>query len=199
MDASGIERVGWPAFSQLFAYVRERLAEWRTRIVRQAVVLPEGPTGALLAGMVARLGMPYPMRFFESESDALAWLAWPSVAAVAEASELAAAGRGLTRTVHRLRAWLEVALDDVTLGSAAAALGVAPRTLQRELKAAHTSFIAETHAARVRRAARMLEHTDDKVDAIARAVGCASASRLSALFRQRLGLTPARYRERQRK
>jgi AraC-like DNA-binding protein len=199
MDTSGIERVEWTAFSHLFGYVRERLAEWGQRIRRQAVVVPTGPAGPLLAGMVPLIGMTYPMRFFSARDVAIDWL-WASrgdaVAAATEAARLAEQARGLTPTVQRLRAWLDGALVHPTLEAAARAIHVSPRTLQRELQAASTRFSAEVQAARVRAASAMLAETDEKIDVIARAVGCVSASQLSALFRRHVGDTPARYRER---
>lgn len=195
MDTSGIDRVEWAAFSHLFGYVRERLTEWGTKIRRHAAIVPAGPAGPLLAGMVPLLGMTYPMRFFRGRDAALEWLGW-SHEAIAEPVALAEAARGLTRTVQRLRAWLDGELAHPTLEAAARAIRVSPRTLQRELHAASTRFSAEVQAARVRAASAMLAETDEKIDVIARAVGCASASQLSALFRKHVGDTPARYRER---
>jgi transcriptional regulator GlxA family with amidase domain len=50
----------------------------------------------------------------------------------------------------------------------------------------------------VRVAIKMLTETDEKIEAIARDVGCVSASQLSALFKKHVGDTPARVRERLR-
>lgn len=198
-DASAIEVVDWQPFTMLATYVRERLAEWATVITKQAVIVPSGPAATMLAGMVPLLGMTYPMKFFEDRTEAIAWLERPNVAeAITEANELAASARSLTPTVQRLRGWLEGALHDATLDTAAAALSSSARSLQRELQAASTSFTAELQAARVRVAVRKLTETDEKIDAIARDVGCVSASQLSALFKKHVGETPARVRERLR-
>lgn len=200
MDANAIDRVDWAGFTQLFGYVRQRLAEWATTIRRQAVILPNGPAGALLAGMVPLIGMSYPMRFFPDAEAALDYLAWrtrpDALAAIAKVGTLAAAARGVTPTVKRLRTWLAGALDGPTLEAAASALRLSSRSLQRELKLAATSFTAEVHAARVRIAVELLDNTDDKIEVIARAVGCGSASQLSALFRRHVGETPALHRAR---
>lgn len=202
MDAHAIDRVDWAGFKELFGYVRERLTEWATTIRRQAVIVPSGPAGALLAGMVPLVGMTYPMRFFpdaEAAIDYLAWRARPdALAAIAEVGTLAFVARGVPATVKRLRTWLEGALDRPTVEAAASALRLSPRTLQRELTTAATSFTAEVHAARVRVATELLENTDNKIEVIARAVGCGSASQLSALFRRHVGETPARHRARMR-
>lgn len=198
MDSRGIERVDWPPFSYLLNYVKERMTEWSQRIRKQAVVLPPGPAAPLLAGMVPMVGMTYPMKFFGDSAEAIGWLGWgpEKILAIDEAAGLMAAARSITPTVQELRAWLDRSLVGPTLESAASALRVSTRTLQRELKAASTTFTAEVHAARIRAATAMLAESDEKIEAIAHAVGCISASQLSALFRKHIGETPARYRAR---
>ena len=199
MDASGVEVVDWQPFTLLATYVRERLAGWSTVIRKQAVIVPSGPAATMLAGMVPLLGMTYPMKFFERHDEAVAWLERPdAIEAITEANEIAASARSLTPTVQRLRGWLEGALHDATLDTAAAALGSSARSLQRELHGASTSFTAELQSARVRVATRKLTETNEKIEAIARDVGCVSASQLSALFKKHVGDTPARVRERLR-
>lgn len=200
MDASAIERVDWQPFTELATYVRDRLADWAKVITKQAVVVPAGPAGPLLAGMVPMMGMAYPMRFFGDTGEALTWLGWArdpiATSALEEARSLAATARGVTPTIHQLRTWLQASLIGPSLESAARALGVSSRTLQRELQTASTSFTAEVQAARVRAACAQLAETDEKIEAIARTVGCGTASQLSILFKKVLGETPARYRER---
>jgi methylphosphotriester-DNA--protein-cysteine methyltransferase len=199
MDTSAIEVVDWQPFSALGTYVRDRLPEWAKVIRKQAVIVPSGPAAPLLAGMVPLLGMTYPMKFFGDRDEAIAWLERPGVLeAVTEAAELAASARSLTPMVQRLRSWLEGALLDATLESAASALTLSARTLQRELQTASTSFTAEVQAARVRVAIKKLTETDEKIESIARDVGCVSASQLSALFKKHVGDTPAKVRERLR-
>ena len=200
MDASAIERVDWQPFSELATYVAGRLTDWALVIKQQAVVVPAGPAGPLLAGMVPMLGMAYPMRFFGDTAEALTWLGWGrdpiATSGLEEARSLAAGARGVTPTIHQLRAFLATDLIGPALDSAARALGVSSRTLQRELQTAATSFTAEVQAARVRAACAMLAETDEKIEVIARTVGCRTASQLSTLFRKIVGETPARYRER---
>lgn len=200
MDASAIERVDWQPFSELAKYVAMHLPAWSKVITKQAVVVPAGPAGPLLAGMVPMMGMAYPMRFFPDTAEALTWLGWArdpvAIAALDEARKLAAEGRGVTPTIHQLRTWLATDLIGPTLDSAARALTVSSRTLQRDLQNASTSFTAEVQAARVRAACALLAETDEKIEVIARTVGCGTASQLSTLFRKLLGETPARYRER---
>jgi AraC-like DNA-binding protein len=198
MDTSAIEAVDWTSFSLLAGHVREQLAAWAKVIRRHAVIVPTGPVAPLLAGMVPLIGMTYPLRFFSARDAAIDWLERrDAIAAIEEAAELATSARRLSPLVHRLRAWLETALD-ATLEDAAIAFAVSTRSLQRDLRAAATSFTAELQSARIRIATRRLVETDDKIEAIARDVGCVSSSQLSTLFRKHVGETPARFRERLR-
>lgn len=200
MDASGIERVDWQPFSELAIFVRDQLPAWSRVITKQAVIVPSGPAGAMLAGMVPMLGGAFPMKFFSDAGEALDWLGWArdtdAIATLDEARKLAADARGITPTIHQLRAWLATDLIGPSLESAARSLGTSARTLQRELQTANTSFTAEVQAARVREACRLLAETDEKIEVIARTVGCSTASQLSTLFRKVVDETPARYRER---
>ena len=198
MDGRAIVNVEFGAFALLFEYVRTRMPNWATQIRRQAVVLPNNATGAQLAGVGPMLGVTYPMNFASAVEAALAWLDWQpgdlAALAVAEVAALAAAAQAEPTIAHRLRIWLEGALQAATTEAASEALAISVRSLQRLLADAGTSFSAELAGARVRAAAAMLVETDEKIDAIARAVGCATASRLSELFRRHHGQTPAQYR-----
>jgi AraC-like DNA-binding protein len=104
--------------------------------------------------------------------------------------------RQIGPTVRALREYLGRALRDATVEGGARTLGVSPRTLQRELRHARTHFTAELLRARVDAACEKLAHTDEKIETIAREVGCISASQLSTLFRRSLGETPGQFRTR---
>jgi AraC-like DNA-binding protein len=201
MNLRDVERVHWPAFRRLGEYVRDRLPEWGRRIRRQAVVVPDGPLGAMLAGLIPSLGLatPFPMRFFPDASTALGWLGRADAyTQIAELDGIVAEARGVAPIVRELRAYLDHVLIAPSVDQAALACRVSPRSLQRELHRAGTQFTDEVAAARVRAARALLEHSDDKVDVVARRVGCGSSSRLAALFRRELRETPAAYRARLR-
>jgi AraC-like DNA-binding protein len=200
MDIHRVELVDWSAFDPLLTYLRRRMPEWARRIRKQAVVVAPGPTGMSLAGMVAVVGMTYPMQFFADSRAAIAWLARDdAAAAIDEAERLVADVRQLSPVVEALRGHLEGALADATVERAARALRISPRSLQRELQRAGTRFNAELAQARVRAACSLLEHSDDKIESIARRVGLSSSFRLSALFRRVIGETPATYRDKRRR
>ena len=202
MDNTAVAHVDWNAYARVFTYVRDKLPDWRSLVRKQAVVMPDNATGAALSGIGPSLGITYPLHFAASQDDALAWLGWGpgsvGAGAVAEIAAVAEQARAVPATVRRMRAWLEGALEGATIDAAAEALATAPRSLQRELAEAGTSFSDELVAARVRVAAQLLIATDDKVEAIARAVGYATASRLAEAFRKVHGETPAEYRAKRR-
>jgi AraC-like DNA-binding protein len=154
---------------------------------------------ATVAGLIPLVGPSHPLRFFGAEDEALAWLARPELPSVlAEAAALADDARGTTPLVRSLRHRLDGSLAEATIAATARALGVAPRSLQRELERNGTSFRLELTRARVRAASQLLESSDEKIEAIARRVGWGSSSRMSAIFRRQLGETPAQYRARRR-
>jgi transcriptional regulator GlxA family with amidase domain len=147
-----------------------------------------------------------PVDHFYIGTTHLIWCASPSLCGSAhwgrpseildEVERLVAQARGIAPVVRALRAYLEGALVDAMVDAAAGALGCSSRTLQRELRQARTSFAAELTRARVRVASMLLSQGDEKVETIARRVGCLSSSRLSVVFKKEMGETPAAYRAR---
>ncbi len=103
-----------------------------------------------------------------------------------------------TTSTDRLRATLRDALDHGTLGectleSAAAALRTSPRTLQRELSAEGTSFVAELDAIRRGTAERLLAAGVDIAEVSWR-LGYAEPSVFHRAFKRWTGATPDQYR-----
>jgi AraC-like DNA-binding protein len=74
----------------------------------------------------------------------------------------------------------------------------APRSLQRDLVAARTSFQRELDGARVRIAKRLLADSESPLTEIAYDVGCASPQHFSTLFRRVTGVAPSTWRARSR-
>jgi AraC-like DNA-binding protein len=199
MDARGMEAFAWPSFSIVASYVKQRLGRWGTSIRKHAVVVPGGPVGVLVAGLMPLIGTSHAVRFFTSLAEAMDWLDRPELSAILEeVSRIVESVRGVPPVIRALREHLDHSLHHPSVQQAAQSLGLSPRSLQRELLQHGTRFSHELTQARLRAACTMLEHSDDKIESIARRVGCASSSQLSAIFRQQLGETPARYRTRRR-
>jgi AraC-like DNA-binding protein len=197
MDSRALEPLEWAAVSIILEYVRSRLPEWGRVITKQAVLVADGPAGALVAGMAPLAGLTYPMRFFTAPEEARRWLDHPEVPqALAAIEPLVDAERGVSPVLRALRRYLERSLEGATIDAAAHEAGLSPRSLQRELRSHQTSFSAELGAARIRIACQLLTFGDDKIEIIARRVGCATSSHLSRFFRRAVGETPAEYRAR---
>jgi AraC-like DNA-binding protein len=199
MDARAMETFDWPAFGVVSNFVREKLGTLNRRVRKHAVIVPAGMIGALVAGLLPLIGPSYPVRFFASLDDALAWIDRPDAAvALEEAQRLADEARGVSPLLRALRHRLTESLEHANVQEMARALGLAPRSLQRELGRHDTSFRIELTRARVQAACLLLDGSDDKIEAIARRVGWASSSQMSAIFRKAVGETPAQYRARRR-
>lgn len=189
MDARDVESVDWPSLRRLGEHVRPA---WSRRIRRHAVISTDG---TMLAGVAS----PYSMKLFAEPRAACEWLARDDAFAMArDVNALASEIRGISPVVRELREHLERALVHPRIEDVARACGISQRSLQRELQRAGTRFTDEVGAARLRAARLLLEHSDDKVEVVARRVGCGTSSRLSALFRRELRETPAVYRLRRR-
>ncbi|NUP08187.1 MAG: helix-turn-helix transcriptional regulator [Polyangiaceae bacterium] len=200
VDASLLRELEEGAFSTLV----EHLAGARSfsaRIRRVALVRPQGVTGAAIAGLFFEaVREHFEAALFAHRSEAMAWFGRADAgAANADLDALASAVCGPHPLVRQLRDYLATALDDASLDTAARALGVSSRSLQRKLSEASTTFSGELEGARVREAERLLLHTDDKIEAIARATGCVSTSHFGKMFRAATGESAADFRARRRR
>jgi AraC-like DNA-binding protein len=80
------------------------------------------------------------------------------------------------------------------VASAAAELGVAPRSLQRALTRAGTTFQAELLMVRLDVAAQLIRRTGLPLAEIAATAGFTDHPHLTRRFRERYGCTPSAYR-----
>ena len=196
VDVRRLDAADPRAFAVLAKYLRANFDAFRTRVTRLALVRPRGVLGATVAGFYQVAGAPYPVRIFDDMRSAAAWLRAPELvdsleAAVAQAS-------GLSPVVMQLRRWLDAHLDSASLARAARAVSRAPRSLQRDLAGARSSFQTEVDAARIRLAQRLLVETDSSLTEIAYDVGCASPQHFSTLFRRVVGAPPSAWRAKAR-
>jgi AraC-like DNA-binding protein len=202
MDTHALDSLDWLTLIPTAEYLRSRFPAWGRRIKRLAMVMPSGPLGVTVAGITQAVSFvvpPYPVRLCATSADALGWLQRADAFdALGEIERLVEETRGIAPIVRTLRDYLAGSLASPTVDDAARVCGVAPRSLQRELRRHGTSFGAELETARLRAARELLQHSDEKIETIARRVGYPSSSRLSALFRKTLGETPAQYRQRTR-
>ena len=197
MDCRAIERVDAEVLVGFTQLARERLPRWAPRIRRQAVVVPDGVAGILLAGALPLLGPAYPFRFVSDLASAFAFVEHPDApAAYEDAAALATTARGSADLLGRLRAGLARDPAGATVDDAAAALGLSARSLQRELREHGTSFTDELRRVRAIAADELLRLSDLKIEVIAARVGFGSSARLNAALRRELGASAAQIRAR---
>lgn len=194
IDVRRLEASDPRAFDVLAKYLRTNWDVFRTRVTRLALVRPPGILGATVAGFYQVAGAPYPVRVFDELAAATAWLRIPGLAKTLDAALVAASN--LSPVLLELRRWLDGHLADASLARAAKAVSRAPRSLQRDLGVAGTSFQREVDAARIRLAKRLLAETDSALTEIAYDVGCASPQHFSTLFRRVTGAVPSAWRKR---
>ena len=194
LDASLLERVDPGAVEAVISFVAAHRVRILRRIRRQIGVIRRGIDAVTLAGILPMVGETHPFQIVDDpraayrlvlgdDGDALC----DEIRALVDAaSEVPAVLRAL-REVIRRRA------DAIDLASAARAVGVSARTLQRTLGAHGTSFRDELREVRFAEACVALATTDEKIAAIARRLGL-SENALAQLFRERVGRTPGEYR-----
>jgi AraC-like DNA-binding protein len=186
-------------FDLLRKYVAEHRAELTACVERLAIVRPPGALGALATGFFGVTPQPYPVEVFDTRAAALSWLGVEDAATFSQELERhAGGGAGTSAVLRQLRLLLERAPNGATPASAARALGLSTRTLQRRLGEENTSFTNELGAARVRAAQASLLYRDAKIAEIAHDVGCSSESQLGQLFARFAGVSPAAWRRRAR-
>lgn len=186
-DAHEIDRLGPRAFGEFARYLTRSTREMKARITRLAIRNAATFAGAIAAGFTKFVPVPFPTQVFEDRHAAIVWLGCERHGALIDAAE---ALRSESPMVHKLAAYL-AKNPTATPFSAARALAVSTRSLQRKLKAEGTSFRDELDAARVRLAQELLRDSNASITTVALEVGLSSPQHLSRLFR-RTGLESPR-------
>jgi AraC-like DNA-binding protein len=183
LDGSGVETFDVRAYELLARYAG-KWPDIAPRVDKVAIVRPRGMANAVSAGLFHELSPAPDGALFASRADAFAWLG-------ADGSEVEAAVRAANAPplLRELRRYLGENLQDASLESAARALASSPRSVQRALADAGTTFRAELDRERIAKALELLD-TDAKIETIAAAVGCKSTSVFYELFRRHTGETP---------
>lgn len=200
MDCRDIQRVDADIMISFVDLARQHLPRWSPRISAQAVIVPAGVGGILLAGGLPLLAPTHRFRFVSTLEDAVAFLGHPKVrAAYADARAIATTVQGTFALVARVRSAIAADLVGASVQTCALDLAVSGRTLQRELTRAGTSFTDELRRARVAAANEHLRLGDTKLDVIAKRTGFGNSSRMNEALRRELGATARELRERARR
>jgi AraC-like DNA-binding protein len=198
-DGRRLDVVAPSVFAVLERYIRSRMPHYSARFRRHAIVHPAGLVGTAMTGFYPMLGGNHPWQPFADAAAAFAWLDRSDAArAHADVEELVERVRGVPRVVQALRDWLAAHPRGADIDAAARALALSPRSLQRRLREAETSFRDELAETRVAVARQLLATSDDKLEAIADRLGYASRAHFSSLFQRATRETPGRFRARVR-
>ena len=202
VDARRVEAPDANGLTVLVKYMRPRISSFAQTVKRQALLRPDGLTGAVVSGFYGLVSPGYPTRAFAEPEEALTWLGQPAPKARALLGELDALvteTMGQSPLIAQLHRVLRSRLSEVHLAEVARDMGMSERTLQRRLREAGTSFQAELNTVQVRTAQALLLESDAKLTAVAVEVGCASLQHFSGLFRKLTGESPSAWRARHRK
>jgi AraC-like DNA-binding protein len=202
VDARRVEAPDANGLAVLVKYMAPRIGGFSQTVKRQALLRPEGITGAVVGGFYSLISSSYPTRAFAEPLEALAWLGQPEGTAQAlmnGLNDLVMQQMGQSPVLSELHRVLRHRLVDANLAEVARELGMSERTLQRRLREAGTSFQAELNTVQVRTAQTLLLESDAKLTSVAVEVGCASLQHFSGLFRKLTGESPSAWRARHRK
>jgi AraC-like DNA-binding protein len=101
---------------------------------------------------------------------------------------------GSLRDVIAQQVWCQVLTGNVSIESAARAVGTSVRTLQRELNREGTSFRDLANAMRTKRAVELLWETNASVTEISMMLGYSAQSHFARAFRHATGIRPHEFR-----
>ena len=202
VDARRVEAPDANGLAVLVKYMVPRIGGFSQTVKRQALLRPEGMTGAVVGGFYSLVSSGYPTRAFADPLEALSWLGRPEDEAqvlMNALNDLVTRVMGQSPLLGELHRVLRNRLVDASLADVARELGMSERTLQRRLREAGTSFQSELNTVQVRTAQSLLLESDAKLTAVAVEVGCASLQHFSSLFRKMTGESPSAWRARHRK
>jgi AraC-like DNA-binding protein len=197
VDLREVESVEPAAFEVLLKFVSGLRDQMRGRLVRQALVRPQGLVGVLAEGFYVMLQAKHPVKVFDTVAAAARWLKPADPAPLLQLVEIFERPRASSLEVQ-LRRWL-VTRPKATPAEAARALGVSLRTLQRRLTERGASFQQQLRLVRVQHAERLLTGSELKISAVAQEAGFATSQQLATAFKAVVRLTPSQFRARYRR
>jgi AraC-like DNA-binding protein len=196
VDMRSLRTIDVAAFEVIMRYMAERQEVFARTVRRQALVHGTGAIGAAVAGFYQVVQPAYPVESLPDVNHAIEWLAPPAPEVVrALVTDLRLRHIDVAPVVSRLRAVLSSSGHIMSLPEAARALGTSRRSLQRDLDLTGSSFREEVARYRLARAEQLLAGSNMPLKSVAAAIELAP-SRLTALFRQHHGVSPAAWRAR---
>lgn len=196
VDMRSLRTIDVAAFEVIMRYMAERQSVFARTVQRQALVHGSGAIGAAVAGFYRVVQPTYSVESLGDLSEAIDWLAPPDPIAVgAIVTALRLQHIDVPPIISRLRTVLASSGHILSLPEVARALGTSRRSLQRDLDLIGSSFREEIARYRLARAEQLLAGSNMPLKSVAAAIELAP-SRLTALFRQHHGVSPAAWRAR---
>ena len=198
VDIRALESVEPATFTQFVDYVRRNKEALGRNVTKQAQLRPDGLVGAIIGGFAHIARPPYPERVFLEPDEGLEWLGVPGDdgrAVLRELEAIRSAHVGQSDVALQLRRHFEER-GVQSLEACARALSLSPRSLQRALRVAGTTFVVEARAFRIARAQELLRTTDRHLGWIAIELGFSSSQHFATEFRRATGMSPSEWRNR---
>jgi AraC-like DNA-binding protein len=178
---------------------RKRIAPRRAQFIHRRPNVPVGYDAYL--GCPVEFDAPWDALVFSSDTLALPVIgADERLLKVLEDACRRVLGPGPARPdiLHDVRAAVLDAIGKgpLRLGDVGAALGIAPKTLERRLRSRQTTFSALVEDVRHELSKQFLRDTDLSLDQVAYLVGYTATAAWLRAFRRWTGITPGRYRQR---
>lgn len=193
-DARRLVAAEGPVIAQLLEFVQAHHTRLEQLFTAIAFVHHGGIGQAITEGIRTLSHLPFEWADFRQTAEALEWLECPRAADMAEVVDaLVASATGDSMLVHDVRAFCLAHAGSARVESAARALRMSTRSLQRKLSELGTSFQDLLLDVRVERAKQLLSSTTLSVSDVAREVGCAPRH-FSAVFRKSTQLSPSDWR-----
>lgn len=190
LDLRALEVVGLEVFSRYLVSVGPRVPRFARAISRQAIVVPDGLLGALVAGFYPLVARPQPKHQLFRELEPAARYVGVDAPLLTQVQALAAPEVEPVLWLAQVRLAVRAQLADAQVAEVAAALRTTPRTLQRRLAAAGTSFREVLDGARKDVVTDALRR-GEKQAVIARQLGMTESGLSDWLRERRAELQPA--------
>jgi AraC-like DNA-binding protein len=197
IDIRGVKSIHESFYPVALAFIGEHGTRLSSLIRSMAVLRPRGLVGAIAEGIPTQLSFPHPFKSVAQPEEALRFLGVEAPTLPEDLDAIQAQLEATPPLLQRVRSLLEASPGRLPLGVAAKAVGLSPRTLQRNLSELGTTFQHEVNRAQVGCAQKLLRG-DAKLSTIAIEVGCPSLQHFSTLFRRMTGQTPSAWRKERR-
>lgn len=189
-DLSSMTSLSAGAFEALARYIVEESDVLARVVTRAALAHPRGIVGAAVGGFFAVQSAPFPTTTHLSRLEALRALG-PFADERASAVDVLVERLSLsTNELEDLDAYLRANPTVASLPRVARAIGVSPRTLQRRMAEAGTTFFVRLRNARIGLACEMLRDGRRTITEVAHSLGFKTTQHFSASFHAEKGMSP---------